>query len=83
MKINNFGNFFLGQPETSLKFWLELNLVMYISVIYVQLILSGHSRYVDTGATESDEIGGLITNDRWFLLGWFSSFGPKLLGNHI
>ena len=49
-------------------------LVMYISVIYVQLILSGYSRYVNPGSTESDEIGGLITNDRWFLLGWFSSF---------
>ena len=51
------------------------SLVIYISVIYVQLILSGHSRYVNPGSTESDEIGGLITNDRWFLLGWFSSFG--------
>ena len=50
-------------------------LVMYISVIYVQLILSGYSRYVNPGSTESDEIGGLITNDRWFLLGWFSIFG--------
>lgn len=47
---------------------------MYISVIYVQLILSGHSRYVNPGSTESDEIGGLITNDRWFLLDWFSRF---------
>ena len=46
---------------------------MFISVIYVQLILLGHSRYVNLGPTESDEIGGLITNDRWFLLGWFSS----------
>ena len=43
-------------------------------MIYAQLILSGHSRYVNQGSTESDEIGGLITNDRWFLLGWFSSF---------
>ena len=42
---------------------------MSTSVIYTQLILSGHSRYVSPEAVDSDEIGGLISNDRWFLLG--------------
>ena len=50
-----------------------------ISVIYAQLILSVYSRYVNPGAIDSDEIGGLISNDRWFLLGWFLKILAKEL----